>query len=330
MGQRDRHQFGDWSGRDCIQSENVLDNPVFRRMRELRQLSLVRHIHVGAEHTRWEHLVHTYDVARRFSRRLLSTPVFKLYMDSTAQRQLLGTALLHDLNQFPYMHYLQECLPREIDDRWILTRLFDITSVDPAAIFTPFDLTLDNFCDYAYKSHRMQSSLSGQIISSMINSAADIDKMSYITLDSLHTGVRFGDGLEIDTLARLSSIDWIEGDLVHLVFDERAIPALSVFLTARSSMYQSVYWHRINRSVMAMIMEDYTHAASLHGDELDFLSCFIEANLVRGEHTAIGWLNDCLSARTGSPGVSADIDVDRSRIYRRIITVKPETRFTLS
>ena len=303
----------------------VVDSAIFARMRQLRQLSLVRYVHAGAEHSRWEHMVHTYDLARRLVQSLLQTPTFRLYMDAQAQRQLLGVALLHDINHFPFMHYLQESLPMEIDDRWIVESLVGSSGPQIHELLAELDLTVELLCGLTFGKHSAQAGPVDQIVSSVVNSAVDVDKMSYLLLDSRHCGVGFGVALEVETLTRLASVDWVEGDRLHVVYDERAIPAIDALLVARASMFQSVYWHRVNRSMACMVWRDFATITAATEDQRKFYRTFLAETYEGGEHVALTWLNNEHKSRFGTESISARLAFDRNSVYRRLLSLKPES-----
>jgi HD superfamily phosphohydrolase len=247
-----------------------------------------------------------------------------MYMDQRAQLQLLGVALLHDLNHFPFMHYLQEYLPESIEDRWIVRQLIDAADDNSEDALAEFNLNVSTLCDIAYRRAVDQETPERQIISSLVNSAVDVDKLSYLILDSHHTGVRFGEGIELDTLIRLSSVDWVPTGNLHLVFEERAVSAIQVVLSARSGMFQSVYWHRINRAMLAMICRDFANILAEKPDHMEIVAAFLQDTLVGGEAAALQWIDAQHFACQGTNALSRRLMTDRRTIYRRVLTLKSE------
>ena len=95
------------------------------------------------------------------------------------------------------------------------------------------------------------------MLGAILNSAIDADKISYLKEDATETGVRFGEGIDIDGL--LGAL--LAPSLIDL--DGRRTPAIGItvkgmaavdsVLSSRHAMYERVYWHHSTRSIAAMV-----------------------------------------------------------------------------
>jgi hypothetical protein len=103
-----------------------------------------------------------------------------------------------------------------------------------AALISP-DLRLtDGFFHDGGLDHR-------RLLSQLVSSELDCDRLDYLVRDSLHCGVSYG---RVD-------VDWLLGNLrphiadgqVGLALEERALYAFDHFLLARLSMFLQVYFH---------------------------------------------------------------------------------------
>src|SRR5262249_21242337 len=94
-----------------------------------------------------------------------------------------------------------------------------------------------------------------QTINSFINSGVDVDKLSYLFLDSYFTGVKYGTGIDFPALLKAATIGRLKRDrTVHLAFADRALHALENVVMNRFWNFRSLYWHHTNRGLMAMIL----------------------------------------------------------------------------
>jgi HD superfamily phosphohydrolase len=87
------------------------------------------------------------------------------------------------------------------------------------------------------------------LANSFIDSAVDVDKVDYLVRDSIHCGVDYGRGIDVE---RLFDSLYVDIDKTRLcIIDKGLTPLLSLF-TCRNIMYQAVYWHKTVRACEAM------------------------------------------------------------------------------
>src|SRR3569832_2009622 len=88
-------------------SFELIDTPAFQRLRYVRQLGLAFLVYPGATHSRFEHALGTFHLARR------TLALFEELDDYSAvgrdECALTRTAaLLHDIGHYPFSHALEE------------------------------------------------------------------------------------------------------------------------------------------------------------------------------------------------------------------------------
>src|SRR5437763_3367708 len=88
-------------------SFELIDTPAFQRLRYVRQLGLAFLVYPGATHSRFEHALGTYHLARR------TLALFEEHDDYAAigRDECMLTriaALLHDIGHYPFSHALEE------------------------------------------------------------------------------------------------------------------------------------------------------------------------------------------------------------------------------
>src|SRR5882672_4312719 len=88
-------------------SFELIDTPAFQRLRYVRQLGLAFLVYPGATHTRFEHALGTYHLARR-SLALLEEHADYQSIDPLDCALIRVAALLHDIGHYPFSHALEE------------------------------------------------------------------------------------------------------------------------------------------------------------------------------------------------------------------------------
>src|SRR5690242_20231299 len=88
-------------------AQQLVDSPAFQRLRYVRQLGLAFLVYPGATHTRFEHALGTYHLARRALALLEERDV--MGAEERASCTLVrAAALLHDVGHYPFSHALEE------------------------------------------------------------------------------------------------------------------------------------------------------------------------------------------------------------------------------
>lgn len=98
---------------------DVINQPVFQRLRRVRQLAWTDMVYPGAMHTRFEHslgVMHVatqlFDALKRRSREILRSEYAYSEEGLARQRLIIRlAALLHDLGHGPFSHAAEEVLP---------------------------------------------------------------------------------------------------------------------------------------------------------------------------------------------------------------------------
>src|SRR3954470_20181846 len=85
----------------------LIETPEFQRLRYVRQLGLAFLVYPGATHTRFEHALGTYHLARRSLALLREEDGLDGIADDEP-RVVVAAALLHDIGHYPFSHALEE------------------------------------------------------------------------------------------------------------------------------------------------------------------------------------------------------------------------------
>jgi len=88
----------------------LVDTPEFQRLRRITQLGLAFLAYPSARHTRFEHSLGTFHLAKEIRR-----------YNPELEEGVAYAALLHDLGHYPFSHTLEGLYPRhEENTRWML------------------------------------------------------------------------------------------------------------------------------------------------------------------------------------------------------------------
>lgn len=289
------HKFVHDSVHGSIRLEGValalLEAPELQRLHSIHQLGLAYLVYPGANHTRFEHSLGTFAVARKMSS--------SLRLDPEEARLVECAAFLHDIGHLPYSHTLEFALHHrfgidhaEISRRLIkgeesvlsdrekdilgrtrtIPEILEAAEVDPKEVASLLEGKPPAEGARFFQRQRGQRHFNEKrYMHQMINGPVDADQLDYLKRDSHYTGVAYG---VIDTDRLLGTIEIFNGDLV---VDKSGVSAVEGILVARALMFTSVYLHRtvrISELMLAKAVEE------LEEDEVRSLHAMTDASLL--------------------------------------------------
>lgn len=283
----------------------LIDTPAFQRLRYVRQLGLAFLVYPGASHSRFEHALGAYHLARR-ALLLLEERGDLAGIEETRRAEVRVAALLHDIGHYPFSHALEEigALNHEEVARPLICEgdvgamlRAELGDAAPARIVALIRGESDN---------PLQGLISGSL---------DLDKIEYLRRDAHMCGVPYG---EIDADRLLNSLVVLPPPAAgrrvptpdaarSIGIQEKGLSAVESLLFAKYQMYRNVYWHHAVRSATAMykrLVSDALDAGSLSASAL---AGFTDEGLLLG-----------LEARGGHPLLTA---LRERRLYKRALEV---------
>ncbi|PYP33067.1 MAG: phosphohydrolase, partial [Gemmatimonadetes bacterium] len=164
----------------------VVDTPAVQRLRYVRQLGHAFLVYPGATHSRFEHALGAYHLARRALAQLEETTGARL--DAGDALAIRLAALLHDIGHYPFSHALEEAgLPhhealaeRHLAGGDLATRLAQIGARCETLL--------------ALIQGRSRAPLAG-----LVSGSLDVDKLDYLSRDAWMCGVPYG-VIDVDRL----------------------------------------------------------------------------------------------------------------------------------
>ena len=223
-------------------SFELIDTPAFQRLRYVRQLGLAFLVYPGATHSRFEHALGTYHLARRTLTLFEDQDDFALIGRDECTLTRIA-ALLHDIGHYPFSHALEEIGAMHHEDvAWPLICDGEVADVLRRELGPQAP-------------ERIVSLIRGESdspLQGLISGSIDLDKLDYLRRDAFMCGVAYGE-IDVDRLVNaLVIVRDPETDAPRVGMIEKGLSALESLLFARYQMYRNVYWHHAVRSATAM------------------------------------------------------------------------------
>ncbi len=240
---------------------DIINHPVFQRLRRIRQLGLTEMVYPGAIHTRFEHSLGVMHVASRMFEEIVRKR--RDFLESELNFTQAGlerdfvlvrlAALLHDVGHPPFSHATEELMPRNpkgkpykhehYSSAVVKYLLRDVIENHP--FNQNYDIKAENIADFLEGKSSAGRSLFWR---TLITGQLDADRADYLLRDSLHIGVAYGQYDLERLLVTLSvALDPEEKEPI-LVVEEGGFHAAEALILARYMMFTQVYFHHTRRA----------------------------------------------------------------------------------
>jgi len=252
----------------------LLEVPELQRLHSIHQLGLAYLVYPGANHTRFEHSLGVFQVARRICS--------SLDMDEGESALVECAGLLHDVGHLPFSHTFEFVLHEQFgidhaeisrrlirgeesalspEDKKILGKhrtipeVLEKHSIGPKSVAALLEGAMPSPSGQrTLHKEKGQSHFNGKrYMSQLVNGPVDADQLDYLKRDAHYTGVAYG-VIDLDRI--LGTLEIFNGDLV---IDRRGLSAVEGMLVARALMFSSVYFHktvRISELMLAKAVEE--------------------------------------------------------------------------
>ncbi|HZV68220.1 MAG TPA: HD domain-containing protein [Saprospiraceae bacterium] len=200
---------------------DLIEHPLFQRLRRIKQTGLTHLVYPGAQHTRFHHALGAMHLMGMAIDELRSK---QTEITPQEEEAALIAVLLHDIGHSPYSHALEGLLVQadhESIGKLLIGHLQK--TLDPG-----IGLALEMF-EGLYHRPFFHQLISGQL---------DLDRLDYLSRDSFYTGVAEGVVGHDRILRMLQVVD------DKLVVEEKGLHSIEKFLVARRIMYWQVYLHK--------------------------------------------------------------------------------------
>lgn len=234
----------------------IIDNPIFQRLRRIRQLSGAHLTYPGAQHTRFEHSLGTMHIAGHAGLALKE----KNFMTSNDIENLRLAGLLHDIGHGPFSHLFEEVIQqkKQISHEDFGRKLITQTEIGDLLNQDGFNEQLITKIAFGYSN----SNFMNEIISGVLSA----DMMDYLLRDGYFTGAEHA---RIDHNRIIQSLEIYKKSLA---LEKSALYSFESMMYSRYQMFKAVYFHKTVRAAEVMLLE----ALLLADDEFGFTSSTLE------------------------------------------------------
>jgi HD superfamily phosphohydrolase len=284
---------------------------------------------------------------------MLSDVGFRLAVEAADIEGTLLFALLHDVGHYPLSHMFEDFRGREtarndsilLDDD-LFGPLINADGEDLIGTVIRKKLdrgqSLSNLISQYFGAQTLEALWSiancangstrpnkrvHRVLSGLVSSAIDLDKVAYLLADSVMSGVNYGRGIDLqgfftallDPLASSSASEENEtGPIIGI--DEKGLAAAESIILARYWMLSRVYWHHTNRALMAAFKFAISELVS--AGKLDFSKYFMEV-FWSGEVEALKYLSKEFATTWKNARMNPleGLINGRRGIYKRLITI---------
>ena len=228
---------------------SIIDNPIFQRLRRIRQLSGAHLTYPAAQHTRFEHSLGVMHIASQAGNALHEKGI--VTSDDIEILRLSG--LLHDIGHGPFSHLFEEI----IQEKKISHENFGKEIVLKSDIGD--DLSKNGFNKKLIAKVTFGDS-KFQYMNEIVSGTLSADMMDYLQRDGYFTGAEHA---KIDHKRITQSLD------IHkkkLALERSALYSFESMMHSRYQMFKAVYFHKTVRAAEVMLLE----ALRLSDDEFGF------------------------------------------------------------
>ena len=228
----------------------IIDNPIFQRLRRIRQLSSAHFTYPSAQHTRFEHSLGTMHIAGLAGQTLYE----KNYLSQNDVEHLRIAALIHDIGHGPFSHLYEEVLQtknqfshEQLGEKIILkSELGDLIKKN--------SFNLKKIAKLSFGKSNVP------FMNEILSGPLSADLMDYLPRDGYFTGAEYA---KIDYKRLTQSLDVYKK---KLALERSSLNSFESMVISRHQMFKAVYFHKTVRAAEILILQ----SMKLAQEELNF------------------------------------------------------------
>ncbi|MBQ1522437.1 MAG: HD domain-containing protein, partial [Erysipelotrichaceae bacterium] len=233
---------------------SLINTREFQRLRRIRQLGSTSVVFPSGTHTRHLHSLGCYEVARRM---LEEVKNLGECLNEREKRAALAAALLHDIGHAPFSHSFEAILKCRHE-------FYTVQIIrGPSEVNDVLNSVDDSFAEEV--AQILEHSHPNKILSQIISSQLDADRLDYLLRDSYCTGTIYGK-VDLDRILRTMRVR----DNV-LAVKQSSIYTVENYIMSRYHMYWQVYYHPTSRSFDSILKSLFLRLKDLHEDNHDIV-----------------------------------------------------------
>ncbi len=223
---------------------DLIQHPLFQRLRRIKQLGLSYYVYPGATHTRFQHVLGAGFLMEE------ALNIIESKGNSISKEEVeasLIAILLHDIGHGPFSHTLEHSFFTNISHEQISLSFMERLNNEFSGRLS---LGIQVFTDEHPKKYLHQ----------LVSSQLDMDRLDYLRRDSYYTGVSEG------VIGSERIIKMLNVFNNELVIEEKGIYSIEKFLIARRLMYWQVYLHKTVIASEQMLIKVIKRAKILYSE----------------------------------------------------------------
>lgn len=242
---------------------DLMEHPLFQRLRRIKQLGLTYFVYPGANHTRFQHAIGAMHLMS------LAIEVIRSKGHEITEEEALAVTLailLHDIGHGPFSHSLEHSLIKNTTHESLSLMFMEELNLEFEGALT---LAIEIFKNQYHK----------KFLHQLVSSQLDMDRLDYLKRDSFFTGVTEGVIGSDRIIKMLNVLD------DQLVVDEKGIYSIEKFLIARRLMYWQVYLHRTVVASEQLLVMMLRRAQALSSEGTPLFATPALAYFLQGDHS---------------------------------------------
>jgi HD superfamily phosphohydrolase len=248
---------------------DIVDHPVFQRLRRIRQLGFTDTVYPAAMHSRFEHSLGVMEVVTRMFDHIRERRGNFLKSELSFNDDGLGrdrvlvrlSSLLHDLGHAPFSHVAEGLMDKDP----LTEKPFKHEHYSAAIVRFHMQDVIENHPfnqNYRIKAKDISDFLSGDasigrslLWRSLVSGQLDADRADYLLRDSHHIGVAYGRYDIHRLIATLTVAVDPETSSAVLAVEEGGEHAAEALIIARYMMFTQVYFQHTRRAYDQHLVE---------------------------------------------------------------------------
>lgn len=256
--------------RDAIHSDiafeqkyfELISTAEFQRLSRIKQLSSEYLVFPTALHNRFSHSIGTFFVMGKLLQRLESALASHGVEVTSEQKDLaLCSALLHDIGHGPFSHTFEKISDIRSHEQWTARILLDERTEIHHALCKNFSKGFIEKLVGIFFGGKEQGDNILTLISQLISSQMDADRMDYLLRDSYFTGVSTG-LYDLHRLIEAMDVAKVDGRL-RICVSEKYLSSIEEYIMARYYMHKEAYQHPLKRQLEHIIQKIFLRAEEL-------------------------------------------------------------------
>jgi len=232
---------------------DAINSKEFQRLRRIHQMGTSYQVYHTAEHSRFSHSLGVYEIIRRM---VYEVKGLDEYLSEYEKITIMLAGLCHDLGHGPFSHFFESVI--KPDHEKISAKIL-LEESDIHSILVKYDHDLPkNVVSVLNHTHP------NKVLTRMISSQLDADRMDYLLRDAYFTGTSYGH-FDLERILRtLRVVDH------QLVIKESGVHSVEDYIMARYHMYWQVYYHPTSRSIEAILYAFFNRLRDLMNEDVTY------------------------------------------------------------